>query len=294
MSTQPAKANSSITLRRAEAKDIEPCGLICYEAFRSIAEKHNFPPDVPSPEVGSMIVGMMFNNPGFWCVVAEAGGRMVGSNCLDERNTISGIGPITVDPKAQDGGIGRKLMEAAIARSDERNFPGVRLVQAGYHMRSLSLYTKLGFVSREQLVVVQGVPQDGGAKRYTVRPMTEADADECDALCANVHGFHRGQEIRDALAMKFAFVAERDGAIRAYTSALGFFGHTVGQTSDAICALLAQAPHPPSPGILIPTRNYELFRWCLDHGMHATMTMTLMSRGLYQNPDGQYLPSISY
>src|SRR6185312_4730479 len=145
MSTHPVKANASISLRRAEAKDIAPCGLICYEAFRAIAEKHGFPPDVPNPEVGEMIVGMMFGNPGFYCVVAESNGRVVGSNCLDERNVISGIGPITVDPKTQNGGIGRKLMEAVITRSDERNFPGVRLVQAGYHMRSLSLYTKLGF-----------------------------------------------------------------------------------------------------------------------------------------------------
>src|SRR6185312_7298482 len=273
-STSSAVRSTSIKIRRADARDIEPCGRICYEAFRTIAEKHNFPSDVPTPEVGVMIIGMLFPNPGFHCVVAESEGRIVGSNCLDERSTISGIGPITVDPATQNSGIGRSLMDAVIARSDERGFPGVRLVQAAYHMRSLSLYTKLGFASREQLAVMQGVPTDENAKRYRVRLMTEADVPACEALCFAVHGFPRN-ELREAIAAKYAHVAERDGAIRAYTTGLGFFGHAVGETTDAICALLAQAPHLPSPGILVPTRNFELFRWCLNHGMRATMTMTL-------------------
>jgi len=226
--------------------------------------------------------------------VAESDGRIVGSNCLDERSTIAGIGPITVDPTNQNSGIGRQLMDAVIARSDERGFPGVRLVQAAYHMRSLSLYTKLGFASREQLAVMQGVPADQSTNRYTVRQMTDGDLPSCNALCAAVHGFHRGQELREAVTAGFAYIAERDGAIHAYTSGLGFFGHSVGHATDAICALLAQAPHLPSPGILVPTRNFELFHWCLSHGMRATMTMTLMTRGLYQTPDGPYLPSILY
>ena len=52
---------------------------------------------------------MLFSSPGFYCVVAESEGRIVGSNCLDERSLIAGIGPITVDPGAQNLGVGRKL-----------------------------------------------------------------------------------------------------------------------------------------------------------------------------------------
>jgi hypothetical protein len=89
-------------------------------------------------------------------------------------------------------------------------------------------------------------------------------------------------------------VAERDGGIRAYTSGLGYFGHTVGASNDAIAALLAKAPHLPTLGILVPIRNDALFRWCLEHGMRGIMTMTLMSRGLYQEPQGPYLPSVTY
>jgi hypothetical protein len=38
---------------------------------------------------------------------------------------------------------------APLERAAQRKFAGVRLVQAAYHNRSLCLYTKLGFETRE-------------------------------------------------------------------------------------------------------------------------------------------------
>ena len=72
---------------------------------------------------------------------------MVGSNCLDERSAIAGLGPITVDPSIQDRGVGRKMMEAVLVRGRERNFPGIRVLQSAFHNRSPALYSRLGIVS---------------------------------------------------------------------------------------------------------------------------------------------------
>jgi GNAT superfamily N-acetyltransferase len=102
-----------------------------------------FHPTFPSPDVYVGILSMMFSHPGFYCVVAESDGCMVGSNCLDERSAIAGLGPITVDPSIQNRGVGRKLMEAVLVRARERNFPGVRLLQSAFHNRSLALYSRL-------------------------------------------------------------------------------------------------------------------------------------------------------
>src|ERR1700682_1628980 len=145
-----------VTLREGRAEDAQVGGTIGYEAFKSIADRHNFPPDFPTPERAINIVSFSLANPGFYKVVAELDGRIVGSNFLDERNPIAGIGPITVDPAVQDRAIGRRLMQTVMERAAARNYPGVRLVQAAYHRRSLSLYTKLGFDSREPLSVFQG------------------------------------------------------------------------------------------------------------------------------------------
>jgi len=35
-------------------------------------------------------------------------------------------------------------------------------------------------------------------------------------------------------------------------------------------------------------------RWCLSRGLHIVQTMTLMTIGLYNQPDGAWLPSILY
>ena len=147
-----------LTIRRATPEDAPAAGVICYQAFYDINTAHNFPPDLPSPEAGIGILAMMFSHPGFYCVVAESGGRIIGSNCLDERSPIAGIGPITVETGAQNAGAGRKLMEAVMERSRERKFTGVRLLQAAFHNRSLSLYTKLGFDAQEPISTIYGRP----------------------------------------------------------------------------------------------------------------------------------------
>jgi predicted N-acetyltransferase YhbS len=134
-----------VTLRPGRPEDATTCGAICYEAFKAIASQHNFPPDFSSREVAVDLLSLWLSHPGFYTVVAEAEGRIMGSNVLDERSTIAGLGPITVEPSGQNGGIGRRLMEALLERAAQRRFPGVRLVQAAYHhrpsrcMRSLAL-----------------------------------------------------------------------------------------------------------------------------------------------------------
>jgi predicted N-acetyltransferase YhbS len=230
-----------VRLREGRPDDAQACGRIAYEAFRSIAEEHNFPPDFPNVENAIMVLAFLLASPGFHNVVAELDGRVVGSNFLDERNPIAGIGPITVDPAIQNRAIGRRLMQAVMERTAARNFPAVRLVQAAYHCRSLSLYTKLGFDSREPLSVFQGTALDLSVPGYVVRPARESDLEECSRLCIRVHGHDRTGEMRDALRPGHGAVVERAGRITGYTSAIAFFGHAVGETNDDIKALIGAA-----------------------------------------------------
>jgi hypothetical protein len=37
-----------------------------------------------------------------------------------------------------------------------------------------------------------------------------------------------------------------------------------------------------------------LLRWCLSNGLHIVQPMTLMSIGLYNEPDGAWMPSVSF
>jgi len=283
-----------VTIRRAKPQDAAACGQICFEAFHKISTEHNFPPDVPAPEQGIGILTQLFSHPGFYCVVAEADGRLAGSNCLDERNAIAGVGPITIDPQAQNRGVGRKLMDAVLDRARERNFAGVRLVQAAFHNRSLSLYTTLGFDVREPLSVMQGPAIKKVYDGFAVRKAQPSDLEACNRVALQVHGHHRGGELADAIQQGTAIMVERQGRITGYASSLAFFGHAVAETNPDLQAIIAAADGFGGPGILIPSRNAELFRWCLGHGLRVVQPMTLMSIGLYNQPNGAFLPSVTY
>jgi GNAT superfamily N-acetyltransferase len=284
----------TVQLRAPEAADAAALGDICYRAFKAIAEAHGFAPDFPSAEAGAGAIGSLIAHPSVFGVAAEADGRLIGSNFLDERNRISGVGPITVDPAVQNDGAGRALMDAVLQRCAERRVAGVRLVQAGYHSRSLALYLKLGFEAREHLSCLQGPALGRTVAGCTVRPATRDDLAACNALCLSVHGHDRGGELGDAIGRGSARVVERGGRLTGYAAAIAFSSHAVGETNDDLKALIGAAEAFPGPGFLVPTRNGALMRWCLDAGLQITQTLTLMSLGLYNEPDGAWLPSVIY
>jgi ribosomal protein S18 acetylase RimI-like enzyme len=286
--------SSEPVVREAEPRDAEAAGRICYEAFKEIAERHGFPPDFPSAEVGIGLLTHLIGQPGFYGVVAEVDGAVVGSNFMDERSTIFGIGPITVDVAAQNAQVGRRLMEAALTRARERGAAGIRLVQSAYHTRSLALYARLGFEVREQLLTIQGEPLAETVPGFDVRVGTDADVEACAGLCLRVHGHARTAEALDAARQGSLRIVEQAGRPVGYSTAVGFLGHAVAETNDGVKALIADAREFAGPGFLLPSRNAELVRWALERRLRIVHMMTLMTIGLYSEPGGAWLPSVLF
>ncbi len=284
----------TLVLRRSTLDDAAPCGEICYTAFKTVAEQHHLPPDFPSPEIAVAFLSSLLPHANFYGVVAELDGRVVGSNFLDERAVIAGIGPITVDPNVQNRAVGRALMEDVLHRAAAQRHPGVRLVQAAYHNRSMSLYTKLGFTVREPLSTLQGDPLNAELPGYAVRSATGADLTACNELCRRIHGHDRSRELADAVRLGTATVVLHGGRITGYASEIAMFGHAVGSTNADLQALIGAAPAFGGPGFLVPTRNAELLRWCLNRGLRIVQPMSLMSIGLYNEPAGSFLPSVTF
>jgi predicted N-acetyltransferase YhbS len=284
----------NLTLRRGTPEDAAGCGIIDFEAFKAISSQHNFPWDFPSVEAATTLTTALLSNPRFYAVVAELNGKIVGSNFLDERNPIAGVGPISVDPAVQNRTIGRQLMLAVMERSTQRGFAGVRLVQSAYHNRSLCLYTKLGFDTRETLSKIFGTPPKLKFAGYEVRSARESDLVACNRLCRLLHGHDRAGELSDAIRGGTAIVVEHLGRITGYASGIAMFGHAVGEANQDVKALISAVPAIDGGGFLLPTRNGELFRWCLENGLRLVHQMTLMTTGLYNEPAGAYLPSVLY
>jgi hypothetical protein len=184
-------------------------------------------------------------------------------------------------------------MQAVMQRAEGRLW-GVRLVQTAFNNRSLSLYSLLGFVIREPLSCMQGQTRERNVPGCTVRNALPEDADDCNALSMRVHGFDRAAELSQAIERGTARVVAREGRITGYTSHLAFFGHSTTETTRDLQALIASAEGFAGSGILVPSRNHELLRWCLANGLRVVQPMTLMTTGLYQEPAGAWLPSVLF
>lgn len=296
----------NLRLRPGAIDDANEVGKIIYEAFSEIADKHGFPREFPTVDIGINVATLFLSNPGFYSIIAEDTGRttnkIVGSNFLDERSAlVAGVGPITIDPKSQNKGVGRRLMVNVMERARSKNYPAIRLLQASYHNRSLALYTTLGFDVREPISTMQGKPIQAVIPGRTVRVANESDLESCNAVCRAVHGHDRNGELKDSIKQGIAKVVIHDDKITGYTSGLTYFNHSVGFTNDDIKALIASEATTTTttdsyggPGILVPTRNAELFRWCLENNLRLVHQLTLMTVGMYNEPAGSYMPSILY
>ena len=290
-----------LRLRPGKIDDADTIGKIIFEAFSTIADNHGFQREFPSVDVCRDLAYSFLSNPGFYSVVAESTngankGRVVGSNFLDERSrVVVGVGPVTVDPNFQNKGTGRQLMINVLERSKRKNYPAVRLLQASYHNRSLALYATLGFETREPVSTMQGKPIRDDIPGKSVRTATGSDVESCNAICKAVHGHDRDGELRDSIREGSARVVLQGGKITGYTSGLTYFNHSVALTNDDLKALISSTTdNYGGPGILVPTRNTQLFRWCLDNGLRLVHQLTLMTIGLYNEPTGSYMPSILY
>jgi GNAT superfamily N-acetyltransferase len=287
-----------VELRPIEPADRDEAARILYEAFARIHDHHRFARDFPTLDVALRLVTGFTAHPSIHGVVAEIDGRIVGSNFLDERGPVRGVGPITVDPEAQGRGVGRALMHAVLDRAE--GAVGVRLLQDAFNTGSLSLYASMGFDVAEPVALLRGRPRDDGVDGTEVRPLRQSDLAAAEELHVRVHGFERTRELQDALAVP-AFsptAAIRDRRLVAYAATLTFFpaAHAVAETEADMAALIAGtlAVRDEPGSFLLPTRQAELFRWSLAQGLRIVKPMTYMTVGRYETPSGAWIPSVLY
>jgi GNAT superfamily N-acetyltransferase len=286
----------AITLRPAVAGDAEACGRAAYAAFKEVDERHGFAPAFPSVEVATRVARLFIDLPAIHGIVAEVDGRVAGSVFLDEGDPIRSVGLVSVDPSAQARGVGRRLLEAALARAGDAI--GVRLVQEPFNTGALGLYASLGFVVREPLVTMTGHPRSQPRLGTELRALTTGDLDACATLCRSVHGIDRTTDLEDAIRLFTPRALVRDGRITAYTYLIyeARLAWGVAETAEDMEALLlalgASAPAPLR--FNVPARDTRFFRWCLAEGLRIERPLTLMARGWYQEPRGPYFPSGFY
>jgi predicted N-acetyltransferase YhbS len=289
----------SLVIRPIEHNDAESCGNIGYEAHKAISSAHGYPSEQHSEEFGIGLINSLLDNPNSWGVLAERQGKTLGSIFLHEfpPSPVAVIGPLTVHPAAEGGGIGRTLMEAALTRASKQNHDQIRLVQSPSHIRSFVLYTKCGFTLREPLFLMQGQPLkvSNNTSSANVRLLrSDSDVSVCDELCKSIHGFSREMELRQAKDQGIATMIEQNGVITGYSAGIGILGHAVANSNEDLKVLIANASVILGPGFFVPARNHEIINWLLECGFQIGWPANLMTIGPYQEPLAPFLPSLAY
>jgi ribosomal protein S18 acetylase RimI-like enzyme len=279
--------------QRAEAGEI---GALLHHAFTMFQTRHGFASDFDSAESAAGFAAAMIDDPLCHAVVAQQDQKLIGVNFLSEGDPIRGVGPIAVAPEADDAGLGRRLMHEVIERAGDA--AGVRLLQDSFNLKSLALYTTLGFRAREPYVVLKGRLEDAPAPGRLVRRMEPRDLPSVAALASDITGFPRGSDVRRALAEGTPHVVEHEGRLTGYATDLGSWagGHAMAATAEDFRALVlgVNAADPRPLAFLFPTRQAPLLRWLFSQGLRGQKQMLLMTRGSYRTPAGIYLPSVLY
>ncbi len=182
-----------VQIVRARPEHIPEVSRIVFEAFKGVQERHRFPLDIPNLEIAGLIMGMFTHRPDCYGVVAMMDGKIVGSNFTLVSDAVSGVGPITVDENYQGRGLGRELMRHIMDWSLANHGPMVRLIQEGFNLTSLSLYTSLGFTVKEPLALMEIFPAE--KSDATVRRLNAGDLPACEELCIRVTKVSRKNEL---------------------------------------------------------------------------------------------------
>lgn len=281
-----------ITVKPEHADDL---ARICHLAFNTLHERHRVPPDVPTHDVGRLIIGAVISRPDYAGVAAVENGQFIGSNFLLHADETCGVGPITVDPTIQSRGIGRKLMQWAIDEARRRRGANaeVRLFQEAINTTSLSLYASLGFVWRDSAALMHPVP--AAVDDPACRPAVPADLPAIAALAQQHHGISRSNDAASLLAGGLpAFVRTRDSRVVAYQIST-LFGHAAADSTEDLLNLVSHtARHvPPQMSVIIvPMSQGELFRAALGRRFRIAKVLNAMAVGPYRAAPGPSFPSI--
>lgn len=283
-----------IVIRSMMDSDVDHVGFIMYEAFRQITEQHSFPMPFPKVEMALLLTRFCHEHASWFCLVAEADGVIAGSCIIDERDMIKGVGPISVSPHYQGQKVGRLLLEAALERCEGAK--GVRLTQDTFNMASITLYARMGFIAREPVLVLEGTPKSSPPEGIEVRLLKLSDLDAANELCRKVHGIDRAGDTEEAIKEETAYGSFRLGRLSGYASAVSRRGHGVAVSEEDLQAIILTAGRDRGRPIsfLLPSRQGDLLRWCLNEGFKIVYPSTLMTIGFYQEPDGVYFISSEY
>lgn len=225
-----------------------------------------------------------------WAVVGDDGALLGTTIWWAYGESFGTVGLVVVHPDAQGRGIGRRLMDAAIADAGDRTLR-LAATEAG-----LELYRRCGFVAGGTIAQRQGVPVVPPAPAVEpgvrLRAFTATDVDAAIALDARAIGAPRAALVAEVARIATGgIVAERDGRLAGFallrSSGRGTSLGPVVATDEAVAVRLVAELAAGRTDVLrldIPTTATSLAAYLDACGLTAVDHVTVMTRGPAPRP----------
>lgn len=286
-------------IRDAVEGDISQCADVVFASFSQLAERHRaFSFTAQSRENSLAIVAESVLDPQSIALVAvdAQSNEVIG---LVACGADFGIHIVAVAVGRQSQGLGRTLVEAALARGGEGAARTAHLTVDSYNSTALALYLRCGFQVRGALEVMElpagrTEPPDPELSRpdteLLVRGARPEDIAACTAL-ARASGLEPADELSAHLSE--ARVVCRGEQLVGYCTRFSMDGHLLCAGVAEAQALLraaaataaAAAAGAKRPMLCVPMETQpELARWMVEHGWRCVKTLLAMANGAVAPP----------
>jgi GNAT superfamily N-acetyltransferase len=267
--------------------------MLAYKTFSELGERMHEPPQPPPrPEPALVRIHQLIDRDAGGAWVTERDGEVAGAALALDRDGLWGLSLLVVDPEHQSAGLGRELLQRALAYAGGGRRGGVIL--ASPDARALRAYARAGFAAHPSF-------RAEGRPRGVERPGRVRDADASDIplterVDRGVRGAAHGSDI-DALLRadcRMLVIADRGyvviggGAVRLLAAL------DEAAAVDLLRAALATVPFGEEIGVEWIT---SLQDWAigpvLDAGLSLTNDGAVFVRGDV-GPFRPYLPRGAY
>jgi GNAT superfamily N-acetyltransferase len=253
-----------VVYRPATDADVEAEHAVFVAAEGELLARHGFGWTTPPAVVAAAPTLRHFQrHDGERCFVAEVDGRVVGYSAAWVREATWFLGGLFVDPGHQGRGIGRRLLELALAGAPARR----TTISDAIQPVSNALYAGYGLLPTTPILTFTGTPTVDAPSDLVA---SEPTADTLALLDRDAYGFDRAVDHAFWAAEATPTLWLRNGEPVAYSYRWprGRIGPLGGRDeASAAAALQAELARQPGPRVEIPGTCRSLVRVALAAGL---------------------------
>lgn len=288
----------AIVYRRAGVDDAPAASTVFAEAYNDLGRRHGFGHlQMTANPQNPFFASCVSEEPdGAW--VAEDNGKVVGFSVSWMRGSFWFLAQLFVLPGYQGQGVGRRLLEKALAYGHDQVTRSRALITFAFNPAAISLYTSFGFYPREPLYAMAG---DAAIVRARLEDATldEHEASTGPAVLADLRrideevlGFTRDRDhsYLSNLGECSRYLFRTEGVLQGYSYVWknGQIGPSAARSPSRLSGVLASSlrlalkENPERVSILVGANEYAMATG-LRHGLRITIPFLWMSSRPMEN-----------